>query len=55
MSAAKDKPKSKPATDEYRANYDAIFRRSYDVMLNKKEDAPPESLVLNHERVRSDT
>ena len=34
MSAAKDKPKSKPATDEYRNNYDRIFGKK-----DKKE--PP--------------
>ncbi len=26
MSAAQDKPKSKPASNEYRDNYDRIFR-----------------------------
>jgi len=37
MSAAKDKPKSKPATEEYRANYDAIFRKKEEPRKPKKE------------------
>lgn len=43
MSAAKDKPVSKPPTDKYREGWDKIFGKKKEV--KKKDKAcPPESL-----------
>lgn len=54
MSAAKDRPQTKPATDEYRDNYDRIFRKvklEDQITLPSRihdGDALGQTLVLDH-------